>query len=363
MADIFLSYARKDRELAVVIKERLERQGYSVFFDVDKLDGGDVFPDVIDREVKTAKVVVGVWTPHALSRPWVKTECLIGKDRGVLVPVSLKSISLMDTPVTFYGLQYVDLSHVPDQPDHPDWAYLDRAIGRMMRNEGGEGPVLPPGQPPVGPTNQPTGKRKLSSVFTDRSFDLPFRVGWFFLTASILLIQLVLFDVTTVLRNITPGENTRASLVEDCEKSGNAVSCLTLGHHYNFELVSERVVPGLRRPGYDPDKAKAYFSAACRVGLDDKDSLFTPAQKKELGDACLLPFLDALEFSESGGGSVRAAFTGVEIACQSCDTFNHDESCGHANSLLKSLPYSCGSLDGLEAQLISEGKLTPLEDG
>lgn len=363
MADIFLSYARKDRELAVVIKERLERQGYSVFFDVDKLDGGDVFPDVIDREVKTAKVVVGIWTPHALSRPWVKTECLIGKDRGVLVPVSLKSISLMDTPVTFYGLQYVDLSHVLDQPDHPDWAYLDRAIGRMMRNEGEEGPVLPPGQPPGGLTKQPTGKRGWSSIFTDDSLAMPVRLSWFFLGFSILLIQLVLFDATTVLRHIAPGANTRAALVQDCEPGGNAISCLTIGHHYNFELVSERFIPGLRRPGYDPDKAKAYFSAACRVGLDDQDSLFTLAQKQELGDACLLPFLDALEFSERGGGSVRAAFTGVEIACRSCDTFNHDESCGHANSLLQALPYSCGSLDGLEAQLISEGKMTPLDGG
>jgi hypothetical protein len=54
MADVFLSYARADRLKAEQVKAALEGAGLSVFFDVEGLDGGDLFPDVLDREVKTA---------------------------------------------------------------------------------------------------------------------------------------------------------------------------------------------------------------------------------------------------------------------------------------------------------------------
>ncbi|MEM1107007.1 MAG: toll/interleukin-1 receptor domain-containing protein [Pseudomonadota bacterium] len=133
MADVFISYARSERPKAEAIKDLLEAAGLSVFFDVQGLDGGDVFPDVLDREVKSAGAVLGLWSPHALSRPWVKIECLIGKDRGVLVPASIEPINaLIDLPAAFYGVQHVDLSDFHGDPSDANWLALLRSLGRTL---------------------------------------------------------------------------------------------------------------------------------------------------------------------------------------------------------------------------------------
>ena len=69
VSDIFISYARAERERAEAVKDALETEGLSVFLDVAGLDAGDSFPDVLDREVKSAGVVLGLWSPLSLSRP------------------------------------------------------------------------------------------------------------------------------------------------------------------------------------------------------------------------------------------------------------------------------------------------------
>ena len=134
MADVFISYARTERAKAERIRELLESAGLSVFFDVLGLDGGDVFPDVLDREVKSAGCVLGLWSPYALSRSWIRTECLIGKDRGVLVPVLIEPLDpLRDVPAAFYGVQTIDLATFTGAADSAEWRQLMRAIARVLK--------------------------------------------------------------------------------------------------------------------------------------------------------------------------------------------------------------------------------------
>jgi TPR repeat protein len=133
LADVFLSYARSERDRAEPIRARLEELGLTVFFDVDGLDGGDVFPDVLDREVKAAGAVLSLWSPHALSRPWVRRESHIGMDRGVLVPVAISPISAMDVPAMFYGVQQIDLAAFKGDPADPNWGTLVRALARTLQ--------------------------------------------------------------------------------------------------------------------------------------------------------------------------------------------------------------------------------------
>jgi outer membrane protein OmpA-like peptidoglycan-associated protein len=134
MADVFISYARTEREKAERIRDLLEEAGLSTFFDVQGLDGGDVFPDVLDREVKSAGCVLGLWSPYALSRPWIRTECLIGKDRGVLVPAAIEPIDPMrDIPIAFYGVQHIDLTGFSGDPASDEWRLLMRAVARTLK--------------------------------------------------------------------------------------------------------------------------------------------------------------------------------------------------------------------------------------
>lgn len=132
MADIFLSYARTDTARARLIKDRLEALGLTVFFDTEGLDGGDVFPDILDREVKGAGAVVGVWSAHALTRPWVKIECDIGRARGVLVPVQIEQIADLDKPAAFWNVQFDDLSDFDGDTDHAGWLRFVRSLARTL---------------------------------------------------------------------------------------------------------------------------------------------------------------------------------------------------------------------------------------
>lgn len=133
--DVFLSYARADTARAEQIKNLLENLGLSVFFDTEGLDGGDVFPDVLDREVKTAGAIVGVWSKHALTRPWVKIECDIGRTRGVLVPIQIEPIADLDRPAAFWNIQFADLSDFDGHTDHVGWLRFVRALARTLDRE------------------------------------------------------------------------------------------------------------------------------------------------------------------------------------------------------------------------------------
>lgn len=136
MADVFLSYARADLAVAEQVKAGLEAAGLSVFFDVEGLDGGDVFPDVLDREVKTAGAVVSLWSKHSLSRPWVKQECSIGLKRKCLIPLAIEQLGELDVPVAFEGMQQIDFTGFHGRTDGAEWQKLMRALARTLGQPG-----------------------------------------------------------------------------------------------------------------------------------------------------------------------------------------------------------------------------------
>lgn len=132
MADIFISYARLDRERVAPLKQALDGLGLNSFFDIDGLDGGDTFPDVLDREVKNAKVVLGCWTPHALQRDWVKAECAIAHEQKTLVPLEFDPLGPIDVPAAFFRLQRVNVSTWRGESKHDGWLSAIRAISRRL---------------------------------------------------------------------------------------------------------------------------------------------------------------------------------------------------------------------------------------
>ncbi|MEM7768250.1 MAG: toll/interleukin-1 receptor domain-containing protein [Pseudomonadota bacterium] len=172
MADVFLSYSRQDTAAARRIKDRLVGLGLSVFFDTEGLDSGDVFPDVLDREVKTAGAVVGVWSTHALSRPWVKIECDIGRARGVLVPVQIEQIAELDKPAAFWNVQFDDLSDYDGDPGHAGWRKFVRSLSRTLNRPAlleaagivGASPGTAGSPPPPAPPRQPAAPESQPGV-------------------------------------------------------------------------------------------------------------------------------------------------------------------------------------------------------
>ncbi len=92
MHDIFLSYARQDRERVRPIVRALEENGWSVWWD-PKIVAGEEFRDTIEAALNNARCVVVVWSNDSVRSRWVLDEAQKGSDRRVLVPVLLDGIS------------------------------------------------------------------------------------------------------------------------------------------------------------------------------------------------------------------------------------------------------------------------------
>lgn len=82
--DVFISYSRKDYQNAEKklipnsaiqkIKEKLEKNGISYWFDEDGIYTGDQFVNLIAKSIKDASVFIFVSSKNSNSSPWALNE-------------------------------------------------------------------------------------------------------------------------------------------------------------------------------------------------------------------------------------------------------------------------------------------------
>jgi hypothetical protein len=100
VADIFISYSKKDHEEARLLAAYLEAEGYSVWWDAS-LQSGEQFRKVIMTELGRARVVVVIWTENSIESDWVQSEAGRAHADRKLIPVKSKSLQYKDIPPPF----------------------------------------------------------------------------------------------------------------------------------------------------------------------------------------------------------------------------------------------------------------------
>lgn len=115
LADIFISYARADRDRIEKLAAALEAEGYSVWWD-HNIDAGSEFSRDIERELNAAKAVVVCWSEAANDSPWVKDEASAARDAGKLIPVRLDT---QQAPMGFRQYQALDIADWRGKPGAP----------------------------------------------------------------------------------------------------------------------------------------------------------------------------------------------------------------------------------------------------
>lgn len=135
MSEIFISYARQERQLAAPVAKLLSDLDLEVFMDVQDIEAGTAFPFVIDRTLKSSKAVVACWSPLAFTREWVMNECVVAKFRQTLVPIAVSQFDFLDIRVDFVSMDYADLSDWKGNATNPGVQKMLRAISKLVGRE------------------------------------------------------------------------------------------------------------------------------------------------------------------------------------------------------------------------------------
>jgi len=131
MADVFISYARADRDAAAALAARLEAQGFAVWWD-SALTGGESFSRRIEQELAAASAVVVLWSHAASGSDWVREEAAAAKAAGKLVPASIDG---SPPPLGFQGLHTIPLT---------GWRSGDAGFSTLLRAIEALGPKREP---------------------------------------------------------------------------------------------------------------------------------------------------------------------------------------------------------------------------
>jgi hypothetical protein len=148
MADVFISYARSDRQKAQTIAETLEQQGYSVWWDL-RISPGKTFATVIEEAIAKAKCVVVLWSKESVKSDWVQTEASEGKKRNILVPALIQDV---DIPLEFRRIQAADLRNWQKPKPHAEFTHMLYGIADIV------------GHPSAGKPNQKTEQESSQTI-------------------------------------------------------------------------------------------------------------------------------------------------------------------------------------------------------
>jgi TPR repeat protein len=154
-AQIFISYAREDRERAEHLASRLTAAGWSVWWD-RHIRGGSNFQKVTEDAIATAKLVIVLWSRASVQSDWVLAEAGWALDEQKILPVRIDAARL---PLRFIHVQTIDLADWDGGDAAPGLTHLLDEVAHHLGQEASKAPPVeasaaastsPPREPPGG---------------------------------------------------------------------------------------------------------------------------------------------------------------------------------------------------------------------
>src|SRR5688572_31393704 len=139
MADVFVSYARTDKERVAPLVAAIEARGWSVWWDPE-IAAGQLFDDQIEAELNAARSVLVVWTPTSVASRWVRGEAREAAERGILVPVRFDEARL---PMDGRAIHTTDLDGWSENTASPQAQEFLRALGALIARSQATRPAKP----------------------------------------------------------------------------------------------------------------------------------------------------------------------------------------------------------------------------
>src|SRR5579859_4879470 len=99
MADVFVSYSRRDSEFVARLAQSIEDRGKSVWLDVEGIADGEVFPEAIKRAIEQSDAFVFVITPESVRSSYCENEVEYARDISKrIVPVLREGVPDSELP-------------------------------------------------------------------------------------------------------------------------------------------------------------------------------------------------------------------------------------------------------------------------
>lgn len=135
MSDIFISYAREDREQAETLATRLTEAGWSVWWDPE-IRAGEHFAEVIEEALHQVRAVIVLWSRNSVTSRWVRAEANEGLRQEKLIPLALDTA---EPPLIFKPIHTGQFANWNGSADAPEFHKL---IGDI-RDRVGDGSTPP----------------------------------------------------------------------------------------------------------------------------------------------------------------------------------------------------------------------------
>ena len=206
MADIFLSYARENSEIAKLLSERLQHLGWSVWWDWE-VPAGQNWRDMIEQSLASMRCMIVLWSMDSIDSDWVKEEAEKGKAQSKLVAALIDEVN---PPMGFRDLQAANLIGWDGSLDFPGFGNLIDALEAQL----GKPVKIPTAEPATASkVNAPRGRQSSSPARFDSSelCHIANRLPWRSY-AKVIVLLIILIAGSSERPERAPGTTSPASL-------------------------------------------------------------------------------------------------------------------------------------------------------
>src|ERR1700723_3438783 len=99
MADVFVSYSRRDSEFVRRMADSITQRGKEVWLDTEGIADGEVFPEAIKRAIEQSDAFLFVITPSSVGSRYCEQEVEYARDlQKRIVPLLREFVPDSDLP-------------------------------------------------------------------------------------------------------------------------------------------------------------------------------------------------------------------------------------------------------------------------
>ena len=167
MVDVFISYARANRDTVCRLAGAIGRLGYVVWWD-EELPAHLSYGEVITQKIAEAKATLVIWSAESAASEWVRAEADMARNQRRLIQASIDDCV---PPLPFNQIQFAAIGDWSGAEDHPGWRKVRASLEALCGPAVAETAVAPvalaaaPPPPAVAPrVSRPAPRRDLNRI-------------------------------------------------------------------------------------------------------------------------------------------------------------------------------------------------------